>query len=173
MPVLLIFLVGRADHARLVRGAPRRHAGDAADRRRSGRCSWCWASSSPALALVALALLLTLPLPVTVALLGPLDWGPVIGGYVATLFLAAAYVAIGLYMSARTDNPIVALILTVLVCGLFYLVGSPTLTGLFGYQLGGCSRCWAPARASTPSPAACSTCATCTITSPSSASSWR
>ncbi len=27
---------------------------------------------------------------------GPLDWGPVIGGYVAALFLAAAYVAIGL-----------------------------------------------------------------------------
>src|SRR5512136_1862963 len=33
------------------------------------------------MALVALALALTLVLPVTVALLGPLDWGPVIGGY--------------------------------------------------------------------------------------------
>ncbi len=87
-------------------------------------------------ALVGVALLLTLPLPVTVALLGPLDWGPVIGGYVATVFLAAAYVAIGLYMSARTDNPIVALILTSVVCGLFYLVGTPTLTTLFGYQVG-------------------------------------
>jgi ABC-2 type transport system permease protein len=87
-------------------------------------------------ALVAVALLLTLPLPVTVALLGPLDWGPVIGGYTATLFLAAAYVAIGLYMSARTDNPIVALILTTVVCGVFYLVGTPTLTTLFGYKVG-------------------------------------
>ena len=37
------------------------------------------------LALVALALALTLPLPVTVALLGPLDWGPVIGGYVKAM----------------------------------------------------------------------------------------
>lgn len=89
------------------------------------------------LGLVALALALTLPLPVTVALLGPLDWGPVIGGYVATLFLAAAYIAIGLYMSGRTDNPIVALILTVVVCGLFYLVGSNTLTTLFGHRIGG------------------------------------
>ena len=87
-------------------------------------------------ALVALALLLTLPLPLTVALLGPLDWGPVTGGYVAALFLAASYVAIGLYMSARTDNPIVALILTVVVCGLFYLLGSPLLTTLFGHQIG-------------------------------------
>ncbi|WP_031432116.1 Gldg family protein [Methylomarinum vadi] len=89
-----------------------------------------------ALGLVALALALTLPLPVTVSLLGPLDWGPVIGGYVATLFLAAAYVAIGLYMSGRTDNPIVALILTAVVCGLFYLIGSSTLTTLFGHEIG-------------------------------------
>ncbi len=89
------------------------------------------------LALVVVGLVLTLPLPLTVALLGPLDWGPVIGGYVATLFLAAAYVAIGLYMSARTDNPIVALILTVALCGVFYLLGSPTLTSLFGHSVGG------------------------------------
>ncbi|MEZ5479232.1 MAG: Gldg family protein [Thiolinea sp.] len=84
------------------------------------------------LALVALALLLTAGLPFTVALMGPLDWGPVLGGYLASLFLAAAYVAIGLYMSARTDNPIVALILTVVTAGVFYLLGSPTLTSLFG-----------------------------------------
>jgi ABC-2 type transport system permease protein len=89
------------------------------------------------LALVALALLLTFPLPLTVARLGSLDWGPVFGGYLASLFLAAAYVAIGLYMSARTDNPIVALILTVVVGGIFYLLGSTVLTSLFGHQVGG------------------------------------
>ncbi|MFO1208180.1 MAG: Gldg family protein [Amaricoccus sp.] len=83
------------------------------------------------LALVALALLLTLPLPVTVSLLGPLDWGPVIGGYVATLFLAAAYVSIGLFVSARSDNAIVALIVSTLACGFLYLIGSAGLTSLF------------------------------------------
>lgn len=88
------------------------------------------------LLLVSISLLLTLPLPVTVSLLGPLDWGPVIGGYVATLFLAAAYVAIGLYMSVRTDNSIVALILTSVVCGLFYLIGTETITTLFGHEVG-------------------------------------
>ncbi|MFQ5774375.1 MAG: Gldg family protein [Kiloniellaceae bacterium] len=82
--------------------------------------------------LVGIALALTLPLPITVSLLGPLDWGPIIGGYVATLCLAAAYVAIGLFVSARTDNQIVSLIVTVLVCGTFYLLGSDALTGLFG-----------------------------------------
>ncbi len=93
-----------------------------------------------ALALVAVALALTLPLTITVSLLGPLDWGPVIGGYVATLFLAAAYVAIGLYMSVRTDNPIVALILTAAVCGVFYLVGSNLMTNLFGHDVAGVLR---------------------------------
>ncbi|MFB4202704.1 hypothetical protein KBTX_02227 [wastewater metagenome] len=84
-----------------------------------------------ALLLVATALALTLPLAVTVAWLGPLDPGPVIGGYVATLALAAAYLAMGLFVSARTDNPMVALIATVLLTGGFYLVGSDWLTALF------------------------------------------
>lgn len=89
-----------------------------------------------ALGLVAIALALTSPLPVTVALLGPLDWGPVIGGYVAALALASAYVAIGLWVSSRTDNQIVSLILTALIAGAFYLVGAPVLTKLFGNQAG-------------------------------------
>jgi ABC-2 type transport system permease protein len=89
-----------------------------------------------ALGLVGLALLLTLPLPVTVSLLGPLDWGPVLGAYLATLLLAAAYIAIGLFVSARTDNPVVSLIGTTLLCGLFYLLGSNALTGLFGHAGG-------------------------------------
>jgi ABC-2 type transport system permease protein len=85
-------------------------------------------------ALVAVAITLTFPLPVTVSLLGPLDWGPVFGGYLATLFLAAAYIAIGLFISARSANQIVSLILTTAVCGFFYLLGSDALTALFGNQ---------------------------------------
>lgn len=86
--------------------------------------------------LVALALALTWPLPVTVAILGPLDWGPVFGAYLATLLLAAAYLAIGLYVSAHTDNPIVALIGTVLICLVFFLIGSAALTGFVGHSAG-------------------------------------
>jgi len=83
------------------------------------------------LGLIAAALLLTLPLPITVSQLGPLDWGPVFGGYLATGFLAAAYAAIGLFISARSANQIVSLILTAVVCGFFYLLGTDALTGLF------------------------------------------
>lgn len=85
--------------------------------------------------LIALALALTLPLPITVNLLGNLDWGPVIGGYVAALLMAAAYAAIGLFVSSRTDNQIVALILTVLLGGLFYVVGTRGITNFVGGSL--------------------------------------
>ena len=84
------------------------------------------------LSLVAVALVLTLPLPFTVSFIGPLDWGPVLGGYLATVFLAAAYISIGLFVSARSENQIVSLMITTLVGGLFYAIGSDTLTGLFG-----------------------------------------
>jgi len=88
------------------------------------------------MALVAIALALTLFLPITVSLLGPLDWGPVIGGYLAAILLAAAYAAIGLFVSSRTDNQIVALILTVLLCLLFYLAGSQGVTDFVGDRFG-------------------------------------
>lgn len=87
--------------------------------------------------LIVTALLLTLPIPITVSLLlGQLDWGPVIGGYLAALFLAASYTAIGLTISARTDNQIVSLLLSVLVCGLFLLIGSDGVTNLFNSNIG-------------------------------------
>lgn len=85
--------------------------------------------------LLLLALLLTLPLPFTVAMLGELDWGPVWAGYLATLLLGMLYLAIGLYASARSDNPIVALLVSVLLCGVFYLIGSNVITSLFGQNI--------------------------------------
>ncbi len=81
--------------------------------------------------MIAIALLITLPLPIMVSLLGNLDWGPVIGGYLASLLMAGAYAAIGLFVSSRTDNQIVALIITVLLGGFFYLLGTDSLTSLF------------------------------------------
>lgn len=83
------------------------------------------------LTLLLIALVSTLPLPITVALIANLDWGPVIGGYLATVLLGATYMAVGLFVSARTDNPIASLIGTVVLCSLLYLIGSATFTGFF------------------------------------------
>ena len=87
------------------------------------------------LLLVVVALLLTLFLPITVALLGNLDPGPVVGGYVAAILMASAYIAMGLFMSSRTDKQLVALILTVLLGMLFHLIGTMTITGLVGNDI--------------------------------------
>ena len=84
------------------------------------------------MSLVCVALGLTIFLPITVWLLGDLDWGPVVGGYLATVLLTSAYAAIGLYVSSRTDNQLVALIMTVIVISTFYIIGSRGLTDFFG-----------------------------------------
>lgn len=84
------------------------------------------------LSLLGLALALTLPLPITVWLIADLDWGPVFAGYIAAMLLGSAYIAIGLFVSSRTDSQIVSLIGTSLLCGLFYLFGSTVIAELFG-----------------------------------------
>jgi len=86
--------------------------------------------------LVTLALVLTLPLPISVSMLGALDWGPVAGGYVAALLLAAMYMSIGLCVSARTDNQIVALMVTALTCAALYAVGTDWVAGTVGGTTG-------------------------------------
>ncbi len=88
------------------------------------------------LSLVAIGLVLTLPLPVTVSFLGQLDWGPVFGGYLASLCLAGAYIAIGLFVSAQFNSQIVSLIVTTLACTGLYLLGSDILTNFFGNRGG-------------------------------------
>ena len=74
--------------------------------------SLVWGKFMAVVALIAVALALTLFLPLTVTMLGPLDWGPVVGGYLAAILMASAYAAIGLFVSSRTDNQIVALMVT-------------------------------------------------------------
>ncbi len=86
------------------------------------------------LGLVAIALALTVGVPATVSFMGRLDWGPVLGAYTASLLLAAAYCSIGLYISSRNESQIASLILTTVICFLFYLLGSLTLGSLVGHE---------------------------------------
>jgi ABC-2 type transport system permease protein len=50
--------------------------------------------------------------------------------------MASAYAALGLFISSRTRNDIVALILTVVVGGIFYLIGTSGVTGFVGESAG-------------------------------------
>lgn len=81
--------------------------------------------------LLATGLGLTLALPLTVAALGDLDWGPVVGGYFGALLLGAAYLAAGQFVSATTENQILAFILALVVCLGLYGLGTEGFAGLF------------------------------------------
>lgn len=71
-----------------------------------------------------ISLVLTLTLPTTVAFLGNMDIGPVIGGYLGALFLAGSYISLGLFMSGLTKNQIVAFVLGLAGCFVFFIVGA-------------------------------------------------
>ena len=82
-------------------------------------------------ALLAVALALTLGLPLTVAWLGNLDPGPMVGGYVGALLLGAAYLAVGQFVSATTENQILSFILSLVVCLTLYGLGTEAILGFF------------------------------------------
>lgn len=84
------------------------------------------------LGLLVLALVVMLPLPISLSLITTIDWGPVMAGYLATLLLGSAYLAIGLFVSSRTQNQIVSLIGSVALCGFFYFVGHTVITRTLG-----------------------------------------
>jgi len=58
---------------------------------------------------IALTLLLTLTIPITISFILEIQWGIVFSSYVGALLLAAVYVAVGAWVSALTQNQIVAL----------------------------------------------------------------
>ncbi|MEM7099511.1 MAG: Gldg family protein [Pseudomonadota bacterium] len=82
--------------------------------------------------LLGIALLLTIPLPVTVDMVADLDWGPVVAGYLAALLLGGAYLSIGLFVSSLSSSQIVSLIVSSLLCLVFYLIGAEIFAGFFG-----------------------------------------
>lgn len=57
-------------------------------------------------------------------LFGKPDVGPIIGGYVGAVFLAAAFSAIGIFSSACTKNQIIAFFIALAICGFLSLVGT-------------------------------------------------
>jgi len=89
-----------------------------------------------ALAFLAVTIGFTVCYPLTLAFLGRLDWGPVVGGYLGLLVLGAAYLGIGLFTSALTRNQIVAFILGFAVCFALFLADKVLMlvpAGLAGF----------------------------------------
>lgn len=69
-----------------------------------------------AVSFIAIMMIPTLSYAVTVAFLGELDWGPVLGGYIGAVFLGGAFSAVGLFASSLTRNQIIAFIIGMIIC---------------------------------------------------------
>jgi ABC-2 type transport system permease protein len=82
---------------------------------------------------LVLALVLTFPMVLTVSYLGDPDWGQIISGYVASLLLAGAYLAIGSFFSILTRSQAIAFVLGVVFCGLFFLLANPSAMSVMSY----------------------------------------
>jgi ABC-2 type transport system permease protein len=67
----------------------------------------------------AIALALTFPFVLTVNFLGTPDNGVILSGYVGSLLIAGAFLAVGSAMSAATRNQVIAFVLAVAVCFIF------------------------------------------------------
>ncbi|MEX2130287.1 MAG: ABC transporter permease subunit [Pseudohongiellaceae bacterium] len=81
--------------------------------------------------LTGIALLLTFPIWLTVNYLGEPDNGVIFAAYLGSWFMAGGFLAIGSCMSASTRNPVIAFILTVSICFLFVVMGSPIVLNAF------------------------------------------
>ena len=79
---------------------------------------------------LAVALALTFPAVVTVNLLGDPDNGIIAAGYLGSLLLAGAYLAIACMTSAMTRNQVVAFIVSVVLCLFLILAGFNPVTDL-------------------------------------------
>lgn len=75
-----------------------------------------------AMGLMLTAVGITFVYAITVAMLGDLDWGPVIGGYLGLVLYVAALVALGIFCSTLTENQIVAFIVAFIVGALLFVV---------------------------------------------------
>ncbi len=88
-------------------------------------------------AFTAVALAGTVPFWITVNVLGTPDNGTILAGYIGSLFMAGAYLAIGAAMSALTRNQVIAFILAAALCFLFVVSGTVLVQDFFS--------AWAPA----------------------------
>ncbi len=73
-------------------------------------------------AFIIIMLLPTVSYGIFISILGDLDWGPVIGGYMGAFFLAAAFSSVGIFASSLTRNQIIAFITGMTICFFLTLI---------------------------------------------------
>jgi ABC-2 type transport system permease protein len=78
-----------------------------------------------------IALVLTFPVWLTVNYLGEPDNGVILASYLGSWLMAGGYLAIGSAVSAGTSNQVIAFVVSVVICFLFTVAGTPLVVGFF------------------------------------------
>ncbi|MEX2354076.1 MAG: ABC transporter permease [Gammaproteobacteria bacterium] len=82
-------------------------------------------------AFAGIALALTFPVWLTVNYLGDPDNTVILASYIGSLLMAGGFLAIGSCISALTKNQVIAFVITILICFLFYASGFPMVISFF------------------------------------------
>jgi ABC-2 type transport system permease protein len=81
--------------------------------------------------MMAISLALTFPLWITVNVLGNPDNGVIVAGYLGSLLMSGAYLAVSACVSSATRNQVIAFVVSVVLCFTFLLLGFPLILDLF------------------------------------------
>ena len=84
------------------------------------------------LLLLTIARACTIPYYITIANLGNVDHGAIIGGYFGLLLMSAMYISIGIFCSSLTNNQIVAFLLALFIGIFFHILFQLMATGSTG-----------------------------------------
>ncbi len=80
---------------------------------------------------IVIGLALTFPVIITVNYLGDPDMGVIFCGYIGAALLAGCYVAVGLFTSATTKSQVISFVLSLTICFILVMAGTPFITNLF------------------------------------------
>jgi ABC-2 type transport system permease protein len=81
--------------------------------------------------MMAISLALTFPIWITVNVLGNPDNGVIVAGYLGSLLMSGAYLAVSACVSSATRNQVIAFVVSVVLCFTFLLLGFPLILDLF------------------------------------------
>jgi ABC-2 type transport system permease protein len=86
---------------------------------------------------VAVTLLLTFVVPFSIQFVVDLDWGVVVSSYIGAFVLAGVYIAVGSWVSAVTENQIVALLVSMVLLLILWGASLPQVAEVLNGLVGG------------------------------------
>ena len=94
-----------------------------------------WGKFLAGLSLLAIALILTAGVPLSAVYLGKPDIGTIFCGYAGAFLLGGVFLAATCFCSALTKSQTASFLLSLVICGLFMVIGAPDVLDWLGVYL--------------------------------------